>query len=386
MKELSLFKDDPMHRFLGKVGLEKNGVLHKWYFAFIIIAAGWLIPLILSALEGHAISDTIIQSFLYDPNQPVQVVIVIFLLLSEDKLDQYIKNAGFVLRNSGMVDNIDRVETAIRRAERMRTSIEAEIACIVVGIISMLTWAIPLWSRHINTWQVHFYDGIFTYTIAGWWTLLTFGPFVQYYWVRWFWKVVIWTTFLYHISKEKLNLAVGHPDRVGGLRFLGDAQAGFGVLIFAIGLMVVTFVLKKLLIDKVTTYDVTNILIVFSFVTLAPCAFLAPLMIFTKKLHDAKLEGIQHYDIILTRFINAFEAKHLHPTSTPSDPLAITQELNALSGIVNLSGHVSKMRVVPFDLNTLLRLFASAATPMLPLIPKVLPWPELASTLEMLFK
>ena len=384
--ELSLFKDDPMHRFLGKVGLEKKGVTRKWYFAFIIIAAGWIIPLILSALEGRAISDTIIQSFLYDINHPVQVLIIVFLLFSEDKLDHYIKNAGIVLRNSGLVDDIDKVEKAIGRVERMRTSIEAEIVCIVMGIIFMLTWAIPLWSRQINTWQVHFYGGIFSYTIAGWWVLLTFGPFVQYYWVRWFWKVVIWTTFLYNISKAKLKLAVGHPDRVGGLRFLGDAQAGFGVLIFAIGLMVVTFVFKKLLIDKVPIFDITNTLIVFGFVTLAPCAFLAPLMIFTKKLHDAKLEGIQHYDIILTRFINAFEAKHLHPASTPSDPLAITQELNALSGIINLSGHVSKMRVVPFDLNTLSRLFASAATPMLPLIPKVVPWPKLASTLELFFK
>lgn len=386
MMDLSLFKNDPMHRFLDKVGLEKEGVASKWYFAFIIIVAGWLIPAILSALEGHAVADTIIQSFLYDPNHPVQVVIIIFLLFSEDYLDHYIKNAGVVLRNSGLVGDIDRLEGAIKRVERMRTSIEAEIVCVVMGIIFMLTWAIPLWLRQINTWQVHFYDGVFTYTVAGWWVLFTFGPFVQYYWVRWFWKVVIWTTFLYHISKAKLNLAVGHPDRVGGLRFLGDAQAGFGVLIFAIGLMVVTFVFKKLLIDEVPIFDITNIFIVFGFVTLAPCAFLAPLMIFTHKLHEAKLKGIQHYDVILTRFINAFEAKHLHPTSTPSDPLAITQELNALSGIVNLSGHVSNMRVLPFDLNTLSRLFASAATPMLPLIPKIVPWPKLASALELFFK
>ena len=95
---------------------------------------------------------------------------------------------------------------------------------------------------------------------------------------------------------------------------------------------------------------------------------------------------LQHYDIILTRYINAFEAKHLHPTSIPSDPLAITQELFALSGIVTMSAHVSKMRIVPFDLNSLSRLFASAVTPMLPLIPKVVPWPKLASMLDLFSK
>jgi len=386
MMELSLFKDDPLHRFLRRVGLEKGPTTRKGAFALVIFIFGWLIPIILAALEGHAIAETVIESFLYDPNQPVQVIIVIFLLFSEDKLDRYINNAGVVLRNSGLVGDVNALEKAIQQVHRLRTSTVAEIVCIIMGLIWMLSWAIPLWYRHVDTWQVHAYDGFFTYTITGWWTLFTFGPFVQYYCVRWLWKVVIWTTFLYHISKTKLRLAVGHPDRVGGLRFLGDAQAGFGVLIFAIGLMVVTFVFKKLLIDKVPIFDITNILIVIGFVTLAPCAFLAPLMIFTKKLLDAKLEGIQHYDIILTRFINAFEAKHLHPTSTPSDPLAITQELNALSGIVNLSGHVSKMRVVPFDLNTLSRLFAAAATPMLPLIPKVVPWPKLASALELFFK
>ena len=89
--ELSLFKDDPMHRFFKKVRLEKEGVTHKWYFALIIIVAGWLIPAILSALEGHAVADTIIQSFFLDPNHPVEIVIIILLLFSEDYLDLYIR-------------------------------------------------------------------------------------------------------------------------------------------------------------------------------------------------------------------------------------------------------------------------------------------------------
>ena len=181
--ELSLFKDDPMHRFFKKVGLEKEGVTHKWYFALIIIVTGWLIPAILSALERHAVADTIIQSFFLDPNHPVEIVIIILLLFSEDYLDHYIKNAGVVLRNSGLVEDVKRVERAIRVVERMRTSIKGEVVCVVLGIIGMLTWAIPLWLRQINTWQVHFYDGIFTYTIAGWWVLFTFGPFAKYYWV-----------------------------------------------------------------------------------------------------------------------------------------------------------------------------------------------------------
>jgi hypothetical protein len=274
-------------------------------------------------------------------------------MFSEDYLDHYIKNAGVVLRHSGIVGDIDRVEMAIRLVERMRMSIKAEIICIVVGIICMSFWAIPLWSRQSETWQVHLYGGTFNYTIAGWWVLFTFGPFVQYYWVRWLWKVAIWTTFLYHTSKAKLKLAVGHPDRVGGLRFLGDAQAGFGILIFAVGLIVVTHVLEKIFIEKVPIFYIDNTVLVFGFITLAPCAFLAPLLLFTIKLYQAKVEGIQHYDILLTRFIKAFEAKHLNPTSTPSDPLVITQELFALSGIVTVSGHVSKMRIVPFDMNTL---------------------------------
>ena len=107
---------------------------------------------------------------------------------------------------------------------------------------------------------------------------------------------------------------------------------------------------------------------------------------FTIQLYESKLEGTLQYDILLTQFINTFEVQHVHSTSSQSDPMKITEELFALSGIINLSGHVSNMRIVPFDLHTLSRLFASAAAPMLPLIPKVVPWPKLANTLEMFFK
>ena len=382
--ELSLFKDDPLHRFYRKVGLEKDEITHKGYIALIVFAAGWIIPLILSAIEGHASLRISKESFSCDVNHPVEVFVIIFLVFVEDYFDHYIKNAGLVLRNSGLISNTNILDEAIQKVSRWRTSIIPEVGLIFLGITLPLLWEIPMFERNAHTWQTQTYGEIFTFTAAGWWVALTFGPFVQYFWVRWLWKAVIWTMFLYHVSRTRLKLAVGHPDRVGGLRFLGDIQAGFGILIFAVGLMLVAAVFKGIAFDGQTIYDFKTPILAFVF--LAPLTFLAPLLMFTIQLYESKLEGTLQYDILLTQFINTFEVQHVHSTSSQSDPMKITEELFALSGIINLSGHVSNMRIVPFDLHTLSRLFASAAAPMLPLIPKVVPWPKLANTLEMFFK
>jgi hypothetical protein len=384
MIELSLFKDDPLHRFFRKVGLEKDGITHKGYLALIVFVAGWLIPLILSAIEGHAELRISKESFLCDINFPVQVFVIIFLIFVEDYFDHYIKNADLVLRNSGLIGETDTLEKAIRKVTHWRTSIVPEIGLIILGITIPLFWEIPMFGRNAETWQTHTYGGIFTFTASGWWIALTFGPLVHYCWVRWLWKAVIWTMFLYHISRTRLKLAVGHPDRVGGLRFLGDIQAGFGILIFAVGLIVVAAAFKGISFDNMTIYDFKTPIL--AFVVLAPLTFLAPLLMFTMQLYEAKLEGILQYDILLTRFINAYENQHLSPASIPSDPLSITQDLFALSGIVNLSDHVAKMRIVPFDLKTLFRLFVSAASPMLPLLPEILTWSKLSTALEVYFK
>ena len=220
-----------------------------------------------------------------------------------------------------------------------------------------------------------------TFTLAGWWCALVFGPILQFAFVRWAWKFFIWVYFLYRISRAKLRLAIGHPDEAGGLGFVGSLQATFGTLIFAWGLVVLADALNQI---TRFTPSPTLYVSVGAFVVFAPLLFMSPLLMFTKKIYDARQEGHVHYQILLTQFTIAFEQKHLGQPVAGEEALAQMEALAGLARIETLHAHLAKMRIVPFDLVSLGHLGLSAVTPMLPLLLRVIPWPEVRHLAESL--
>ncbi len=56
--------------------------------------------------------------------------------------------------------------------------------------------------------------------------------------LRWLYRVVVWTRFLWHLSKIDLVLTPTHLDAAGGLMFLGEAVLPFGGIMFALSSVV----------------------------------------------------------------------------------------------------------------------------------------------------
>ncbi len=73
-------------------------------------------------------------------------------------------------------------------------------------------------------------------TGAGWWAMLVTLPILNYTWLRLGWKTLIWTRFLYRMSRLRLTLVAAHPDRTGGIGFISEVQAKFALFIFAYGI------------------------------------------------------------------------------------------------------------------------------------------------------
>ena len=55
--------------------------------------------------------------------------------------------------------------------------------------------------------------------------------------LRWYLRFFIWFTFLWRVSRLDLRLYPTHPDRAGGLGFLGGSTYAFGPVLFAQGAM-----------------------------------------------------------------------------------------------------------------------------------------------------
>ena len=56
---------------------------------------------------------------------------------------------------------------------------------------------------------------------AGWWHTCISLPILYYFLLRWLRIFVIWSHFLFRVSRLDLELTPTHPDRAGGLGFLG---------------------------------------------------------------------------------------------------------------------------------------------------------------------
>jgi hypothetical protein len=371
MTELSLFTNDPFRRLLTKLRLAQNGRVRYRLLLPAVIAIGWVVPFLLTVAAGRLFTTQ--HPFFHDLNRPIQTIICLIFLLAQPLVDEHVRNAGEIFASSGILAEGKEYEPAALTTRHLRESLLPDVVVLLLACAATALWVNADLHKGFESWSVIRANGRYTLTLAGWWNAIVWSQLYGFCWIQWAWKILIWTGFLCRMARSKLSLAVGHPDEVAGLAFVGETQAAFAVVIFGVGLLVALDAINQVVIEG--TPAMHNIVAeVLGFVLLAPLAFLSPLLMFTKQLYLAKQEGLKSYGILLTQFINAFERRHLSNTCEGGDSLAATADLAALANIETLHSHLEKMRIVPFDLGSLFHLGAAAVSPMLPLAIHFIPW------------
>jgi hypothetical protein len=128
--------------------------------------------------------------------------------------------------------DLPRVHNAIESAVRLRNSTLVEFGLL------FLVYSVGLWLWHgrvgfdNSTWYAAV-GGRWHLTTAGIWYVFVSIPIVQFILPRWYLPLFIWFRFLWQISRVDLNLIPTHPDRCGGLAFLGKSSYFFGPVLFA---------------------------------------------------------------------------------------------------------------------------------------------------------
>jgi hypothetical protein len=61
------------------------------------------------------------------------------------------------------------------------------------------------------------------------------SPIFRFLLCRWLWRYPPWGILLFRVMKLNLNLMPMHPDLLGGLGFVLNAQQQFGILFAAVG-------------------------------------------------------------------------------------------------------------------------------------------------------
>ena len=181
---------------------------------------------VLSALGGHALGDAIKIPFLRDLEAQVRFLVALPVLIAAELIVHLRIRpvvSRFVERRIVIPEELPKFHAAINSAMRVRNSVPVEVALVI------LVWTVGhwIWRSQIALGTASWYATLegtrWHLTPAGYWYAFVSIPIFQFILLRWYLRLLIWFRFLWQVSRLNLRLISTHPDRAGGLAFLGKS-------------------------------------------------------------------------------------------------------------------------------------------------------------------
>lgn len=377
-EDFSLVLGGPLYQLLLKTRLASPmlGLLHRRML--VIPALAWLPLLVLTLMEGHALGGVSVP-FLSDLEAYARFLVAIpMLLLAELVVHQRLREIIRQFRERSMLpaQSMPRFEQAIASAMRLRNSTTVEIVLLVaVFLVGPWAWRNGL-ALQTDTWYADVRDGGgIDPTLAGWWFMYVSAPMFQFLLLRWYFRLAIWWRFLWQVSRLPLELKAVHPDRAGGLGFLGESVYGFMPVLFAQGVVVSGLIASRVLMGTRSVIEFRGEISVL--VTALIAEVLIPMLFFTPDLIAARRDGIRKFGALAMAYARDFERKWLDGNEPAGEPLLGSADVQSLADLAGSNDIVHGMRPVPFDMLTTIRLIVVCSAPFFPLVLTAIPFGEL---------
>jgi hypothetical protein len=277
-----------------------------------------------------------------------------------------------------VAEELPRFDRAIESAVRLRNSYAMELSLVVL----VYTLGLWFWGSRIPIDSATWYampGGRWHLTTAGYWYVFVSIPIVQFVLLRWYLRLAIWCRFLWQVSRLNLHLVSTHPDRCGGLGFLGKGSYAYGPLLFAQGAMLAGVIASRVLYhgQKLMSFKMQ----VLGFVAFFVFAALCPLLLFTRKLAQAKRKGLAEYGQIAQEYVDEFEQKWVKRNGEVDEELLGSGDIQSLADLGNSYAVVGEMNLVPVKWTDVTRLAVATAAPFVPLLLTVFSLEELVMRL-----
>lgn len=346
----------------------------------IISLLAWLPLLVISALEGRALGGVRIP-FLKDLDAQVRFLFALPLLVLAEKIIHERLQAVRLFVEKGIVRPEDRprFDAIVASTLRLRNSVVIEVLLLVF----VLTVGHALWHDRFalkgDSWFARQSDSGLTFSRAGlcyaWWSL----PIFQFILFRWWFRLVLWFRFLFLVSRLDLDLSPSHPDRAGGLGFLGTATAAFAPLLVAQSALVSAMVASRILEEGAQLQAFKAELggaLAFGLLQV-----LGPLLVFGPSLARARRRGLREYSVLADKYVREFDRKWIRRGASPDEALVGSADIQSLADLDGSFQVVRSMQTFPFGKETVVRLAVTTALPGIPLLLTVMPFEELVKKL-----
>ena len=366
----------PSYRMAQRFGFNRPDRPRRIRKILLLILVTWVPLVLLSLVAGHAFGNRVAVTLLRDPVILSRFLFVLPLLaLAEIVVERSLGVQARQFLASGVVPAGEAVKLEAAKAEalRLRESVVAEGVIVVLAVaIAIIAQVVIRFGSEESTWK-RSDAGI---TLAGWWYILVSLPILFFFLLRWLWIFLLWSRFLFRISRLGLELTPTHPDRAGGLGFLGWGLASFGLVLMAIS-AVLSGSLAYEIVHRGSSLNILKYHIMI-FVVLAIVILHAPLIVFTGRLARCRFRGLLDFGSLIGDHDRAFNEKWL---KSQGSSLLGSAHMGSLAHMSPVYEQVERMQLLPWDKQALIVLVAAALIPMIPLLGTVTALTEILSML-----
>ena len=262
------------------------------------MAVTWL-PLVLITLwHGTFFNQAIKMPLAYDFSEACRFLFVLpVLIVAEGIVEPWLAVIAQCRRLTPEA-NTEKFNSYLATALRSRDSVPVELLLLLLAFIRPHLGDLVL-PTEITSWRSLTTTAGTVPTSAFLYYLYVAKPLFAFLWFRWMWKFVIWSRLLIRISKLSLRVTPTHPDRMGGLGFIGNGQVLFAILYFAFAAQVACYVGEEIVFAGASLMSFKYLIgcVVF----LGPAIFLTPVLAF--RLFSYKPKDADNLNTLLWQMI-----------------------------------------------------------------------------------
>jgi hypothetical protein len=376
--EFSLVEGGPFHRLLLRAGLMGPQMDLLGRRMVVLALLGWLPLLVLTMLSGNAVGGTGVP-FLLDVDAHIRCLLFVPLLLAAEVIaHRRIQTTVGQLTSRGVVAPEDQpqLEAAMASAVRLRDSALPEVLLLGLTYAGGYLIFTGHFALNVATWFAAPVDGRMAFTPGGTYYFFVSLMILRFLWLRWYFRLFIWHRFLWQVSRRvRLRLNALHPDRAGGLGFLGGSVFAFAPMLFAQTLVLAGAIGMKIWHEGATLPQFKVEIV--AWMVFLGLLVLTPLCFFVVQMSAARRAGTREYGIVASRYVAGFRRKWIEGHVAEGEALLGSADIQSLADLANSFEVARKMQLVPFGRTTVMQLAILMALPLLPLTLTMIPLDQL---------
>jgi hypothetical protein len=363
----NLFQGGPPIGLQTLLGLMRPDRPNVAFRAAIGVGIGWLPLAIMTAVQSLVLGDGSFGSFLSDYGVHARSLIAVPLLIGAEAVClPRLSAIARQFRDAELVDSRDipafRHAVATTRDLRDSTRLELALLALAVTIIFAAFFTVP--QRIFPPWHGVHIDGREVFSPAGWWHGYVSVWILLVLVLGWLWRLALWARFLFLVSRLKLRLVASHPDRSGGLKFVGISAQAFSVLAFSLSVIMAGTIANRVMHDGVSILSFKYIVLGYTAFILALLA--GPLVVFAGQLLETWRRGIFEYGALARGVGLAMERKWLGRAA--GDTALDANDFSATTDLYSIVSNVYGMTVVPLSLTNVVVLVVATLLPFAPIV------------------